>query len=375
MIKHEPNNGVTREDERAVATGVSRRGLMVGAGIGLVASGLATLAAEGKASAATPTWSPPADLLAAARKEGRLLLWHGDQEADVVKFLQIFTKKTGIAATEQYLLPGAALPKLQAELRAHETDVDVYDTSDAGLMTQLQKQGRLLQYMSPELGAYASHYKSTPPGYWATYYVNIGTMMYDPRHVAVSIGPKTWTDLLNREWKGQVGFQNAAAGSQYAWWYLLRQVLPADYWTKLAAQKPRAYTSSTQIVEAINDGNLKIGGKVSIFQYAKSLKRKEPLHVVFPPEGSPAQNQVSGIIATTKRPNAAKIYTDFLLSQEGQTIWNNIQGSPSARTDVKVADLPDMSGVKLLHVTDMADFESRANHQEFVKLWNKITGF
>ena len=36
--------------------------------------------------------------LAAARREGALLLLHGDQEPDVVKFLQLFTERTGIEA-------------------------------------------------------------------------------------------------------------------------------------------------------------------------------------------------------------------------------------------------------------------------------------
>ncbi|MEO6960026.1 MAG: extracellular solute-binding protein [Burkholderiaceae bacterium] len=352
--------------------GISRRDLLIGAGVGAAAIGLPGLFGGGRqAMAATNAGYD----LAAARKEGPVVIWHADQEADVVEFLKVFTKKTGIQTVQQRLLPGAALPKLLTELRMGATDVDVYDTSDAGLMEQLRKQGHLLRYESPELAAYAPQYKSNPVGFWAAYYINIGTIMYDPRYVQPDTAPKTWLDLLDPRWKGQVGFQNASAGTQYTWWYLLKDILPKDYWDHLAAQKPRAYSSSTQIVTDMHNGNLKIGGKVSSFQYVKSKRLKQPIEIVFPPEGAPAQSQVVGIIGPTKRPNAAKAYVNFLLSQEGQQSWNQIQGSPSARTDVDYPGQPDMSKAKIIVPTDMDDYALTTNHAEFVKLWNKITGF
>jgi ABC-type Fe3+ transport system substrate-binding protein len=66
-------------------------------------------------------------------------------------------------------------------------------------------------------------------------------MMYNPRFVDQAAAPKTWADLLDARWAGQIGFQNSSAGSQYGWWYVLKDVLPAEFWTKLAQQKPRAY--------------------------------------------------------------------------------------------------------------------------------------
>lgn len=350
---------------------LDRREVLAGIGLSAAAASCPSLFAT--PAVAAPDTAPPD--LAKAREEGPLVVWHGDQEPDVVKFLQIFTEKTGIEAEQQRLLPGAALPKLMAELRAGVTDVDVYDTSDAGLMDGLRKQGHLLQYVSPVLDGFDPKYKSDPEGYWATYYINLGPMMYDPRHVDEDTAPKTWLDLLDPRWNGQIGFQNASAGSQYGWWYLLKDVLPADYWDKLAAQKPRAYSSSTQIINAIHRGDLKIGGKVSSFQYLKSLRQDLPIRVVYPSIGTPAQNQVAGIIGATKRPNAAKAYVDFLLSQEGQKIWNDMQGSFSARGDVEIEGLPNISTINVLVVKDLEDYGLPANHADFVDLWNNVTGF
>lgn len=367
------NKAERSTDDRRLS--LTRRQFVVAAGVGLVTTGLPPIMTARNVAAAESSTSAPPDL-AAARKEGPLLLWHGDQEGDVVEFIKGFTQKTGIEVVQQRLLPGAAWPKLDAEYRTGNSNVDVYMTSDAGTMENHSKQGRLLRYESPELAAYAPQYKSNPPGYWTTYYINIGPMMYDPRYVPEDVAPKTWMDLLDPRWKGQIGFQNAAAGTSYAMWFVLKDILPKDYWDRLAAQKPRGYSSSTQIMTDVHRGDLKIGGRVSNFQYLKSLRQKLPVKMVFPPEGAPSVTQPTGIIATTKRPNAAKIYTDYLLSREGQQKWNEIQGSYSARSDVNIEGLPPISSIKVLIPTaaNFADYGSPTTHATFVKLFNRIVG-
>lgn len=310
----------------------------------------------------------------AAKAEGPVVVWHGDQEADVVEFLKIFTQKTGVPAAQQRLLPGQALPKLEAEFRAGQTTGDLYLTSDSGIMENLRQQKRLLHFVPSEIDAYGPEYRSSEPGYWTTYYVNVGPMMYDPRYVKESEAPKTWMDLLDPKWKGQIGFQNSAAGTSYAFWFVLKDLLPKDYWDRLGANNPRAYSSSTQIAQDIERAGVKIGGRVSIFQYVKAVRNKRPIKAVYPPLGVPSVNQVTGIFSTTKRPNGAKIFTNFMLSKEGQTIWNNIQGSYSGRKDVQVKYLPDINTLKLLLPVDFKEYKNPENRRKFVAIWNKMTG-
>ncbi|WP_187278385.1 ABC transporter substrate-binding protein [Methylobacterium sp. WL64] len=351
---------------RPAAFNPDRRGLLAG----LAAAGLA---APFVASAPAEAADAPPDL-AQARKEGTLVVMHSDQENDVVNFLRAFTEKSGIQALQQRALPGSAMPKLQAELRTGASEVDAYMCSDPGLMDVLRQRKQLLAYVSPEMDAYAPNLRSDPVGYWTTYFINVGSILYDPRYVDPAIAPKTWMDLLDPRWSQQVGFQNSSAGTQYTWWYLLKDVLPKDYWTKLAQIKPRAYASSTQILSDIQNGNLKIGGKVSNYQYVKAKRLGQTIEIVYPPEGSPAQSEVVGIIVATQRPNASKVFIDYFLSREGQTTWNRIQGSSSTRRDVMIPDVPTLEGVKILLPTDFKDYASPARHAEFVKLWNSVTG-
>lgn len=336
----------------------------------------------GAALAATATLAPYGAFAAgqerpngeSAKKEGQLILWHADQDNDKVEFYKVFTEKTGISVVGQRVLPGVALPKFIAEMRAGGTEIDVYDSSDEGMMNEMQRQNLLMRYEHPHLDTYASEFKSNPPGFWTAYFINLNPMMYSAKHVSESDAPKTWMDLLDPKWQKQIGFQTTAAGSQYVWWYNLRDVLPTDYWDKLREQKPRGYSSSTQIVADLLNGNLKMGGKVSAFQHVKAVRAGQDLKVVYPPEGTPTSSQVTGVLAGTKRPNAAKIYIDYFLSKEGQEVWNKIQGSHSARRDVDLGDIPNISNIKILVAKDLADFTSRARRTEFNNLWNKVTG-
>jgi iron(III) transport system substrate-binding protein len=97
---------------------------------------------------------------------------------------------------------------------------------------------------------------------------------------------------------------------------------------------------------------------------------------VFPPEGAPSVTQPVGIIATTKRPNASKIFVDYLLSRDGQKVWNEIQGSYSARSDVNIEGLPPIASIKVLMPTPekFEEYGSPATHAAFVKLFNRIVG-
>jgi iron(III) transport system substrate-binding protein len=310
-----------------------------------------------------------------ARSEGPVRLWYSDQEPDVVEYVKIFTEKTGIPVQQLRLATGAALPKLKAELQTGNVSVDVFNCTDDGLFDQLREEGLLLKYESPALADYPKEYKSADPGYWTTFYINVGPMAYDTRYVSEAEAPKVWEDLLDPKWRKQIGVQVVSAGSQYAWWYNLKEVVGPDFWTGLAAQRPRSYATSNQMMNDVNSGSLKIGGKVSIFQYTKAVRAKTPLKIVLPAAGTPASNAVTGIIAASPRPNAAKAFVHYLLTREGQQAWNDIQGSLSARSDVKVAELPSLAETKILVPKDFSDYRSAKRHKEFEAIWNKVVGF
>lgn len=347
---------------------LSRRSALVG-GASVAAASIA-LSPYGAFAA-----GPERPSLEKARTEGTLVMWHADPEVEKVAFYKAFTERTGIKVIGQRVAPGVALPKLLAQLRSGGAEIDVYDSSDEGLSDGLGRDGHLLRYEPVDIAMYEPPFRSNDAGLWTAYWINLNALAYSPKFVAPDQAPKTWNDLLNPAWRGSVGFQNTAAGSQYVWWYNVRSVVSADYWDKLREQKPRTYASSNQILADLLNGNLKIGGKVSAFQYVQAKRKGIELNMVFPPEGTPTGSLATSIVVSTKRPNAAKTYIDFVLSKEGQELWCGLVGCHSARRDVNVPDVPTLSKQKILVPSDFQDYASRKRHAEYVTAWNKISGF
>ena len=254
---------------------LSRRKLLLTAGAGLAAAGLPRSRALAQAS------ERPDPKAAAA--EGPLVVWHGDQEGDVVEFLKIFTQKTGRADGAAAAAAGRRRSEARGRIpHRHRQRRYLHDVGrrNYGDDAQAEPAGPLHSQRRSTLSS--ASYRSDEPGWYTSYYINAGPMMYDPRFVKEDEAPKTWTDLLDPRWSGQIGFQNASAGTSYAFWFVMKDILPKDFFEKLTAQKPRAYSSSTQIQQDIERGNLKIGGRVSIFQYVKALRANNPVKAVFP---------------------------------------------------------------------------------------------
>jgi iron(III) transport system substrate-binding protein len=310
----------------------------------------------------------------AAKNEGTLVVWHNDQEPDNVKLLAEFTAKTGIKATQQKIAPAEALTKMQLEARAGVSTADVF-LSSPDVHHQLQQAGQLLQYEGPDLAKYEARYKSSPAGYWCAYFVNVTPMVFIPEDVPADVAPKTYMDLLDPRWKNQLVFPGPTSGTGFNWWFMLKDILPKDYFDRLKANQPRAYDSSTAMMTELSNGNKKIAGSMSVFQVTKAKRKNESLAFAADPAGIPTSLNTAGVMKGTKRPNAAKMFLDYLLSKDGQEFWNTkLQGSYAAYPGIVVPELPDLSTIKLLTPTDYSQFGSADLRKQFQELWSSVVG-
>lgn len=312
--------------------------------------------------------------LDAARKEGTLVVWHNDQEPDNLSLLAKFTKATGIKATEQKIAPADAVAKIQLLSRSGTPSCDVLlESPDIDL--QLQNNDQLMQYSAPNLSAYDSRFKSSPEGFWTAYFINVEPIIYKPDMLAPDEAPKTYEDILDPKWKNKIEFAGPTSGSAFMFWFVMRDILAKDYWDKLAQQGVTQYASSTAMIQDLNNGNKKFSGEMSIFEVTKAVRNKEKLAFNIDPRGIPTAFNAAAILKSTPRPNAAKAFVSYLLSQDGQDFWNNqLQGSYSALPTVKVPELPDYSTLKLLIPTDMKAYGDPALRTQFEALWTKIVG-
>ena len=104
-------------------------------------------------------------------------------------------------------------------------------------------------------------------------------------------------------------------------------------------------------------------------------KQKEgaPVKMIFPPEGVPANPYATGIPKTAAHPNAAKLFMNWCLSEEGQATMIKLIGN---LTSLKKAPLYpegfDPNDVKVW-VPKYDDFVKL--QRGWIEEWNKVYGY
>ena len=99
-----------------------------------------------------------------------------------------------------------------------------------------------------------------------------------------------------------------------------------------------------------------------------------PVRGVWPKEGVPSEPWTAGILKRAPHPNAARLFLDFLLSREGQTLYVGTMGWSSARPDVAPPGYQEMpSEVKILKSSLTPD-EALKVRDDYVAKWKQLWG-
>ncbi len=142
-------------------------------------------------------------LVEGAKKEGKLLFYTGlivDQVVRPVK--AAFEKEYPFLQVEFFRGNADRLAqKMLAEYQAKRYEVDVVSGSSAA--TILRHAGVMQRFYSPPIAEYPSELKDAN-GFWGSTNVYFMTLGYNTKMVKASELPKTYEDLLNPRWKGQM---------------------------------------------------------------------------------------------------------------------------------------------------------------------------
>jgi iron(III) transport system substrate-binding protein len=271
------------------------------------------------------------------------------------------------------LQAGALYAKVTSERRAQSYLVDAIELSDLGFVLDFQKRGGYAQYVSPEMSAYKTDYKSTPEGYWTWATIIMAGIAYNPKVVSAADAPTSWEDLLNARWTNEVNVKVSNSGLQHLTWYMLRQLYGEDYWTQFSKLNPKAFDSAVQQFDRLSNGQDQVVATAQYSNYLQFKAKGAPITFVYPKAGLPAGPETWGLVADSPHPAAAQLFMDWLLSVPGQTAYSNAVFENSPREDVP----PPPGGVavsqlKLLFPQDWQAFF--ATRPEFAKVWNKMTG-
>jgi putative spermidine/putrescine transport system substrate-binding protein len=338
---------------------------------------------------------PSAELVAAAEAEGMLTTialphdWCGYGEV-----IEGFKKKYPKITVNELNPDAGSADEIEA-IKANKDNKgpQAPDVIDVGLAfgPQAKADGLLQPYKVSTWDEIPDNIKD-PEGHWyADYY---GVMAFFVNKDLVANSPKDWADLLKPEYSGQV----ALAGDPRASNQAILAVLAAGLAKGAKSGKEAGQAGLEYFAEMNKAGNfvpvigksgtlaqgstpIVIAWDYNALSWRDTLNDNPPTDVVVPDTGVLAGVYVQGISAYAPHPNAAKLWMEYLYSDEGQLAWLKGYCHPARfNAMVKAGKIPQELLDKLPPAAsyEKAYFptleEVDANKEAVVGEWDKIVG-
>ena len=287
-------------------------------------------------------------LVEGAKKEGKIVFYTGlivDQVVRPVK--DAFEKEYPFVQVDFFRGNAEKLAqKMLAEYQAKRYDVDVISGSAAS--TIMQRAGFMQRFYSPHFAEYPPELKD-PKGFWGSTNVYFMTLGYNTRNVKPADLPKSYEDLLNPRWKGQMMWSTSrgSGAPQFIGNILVTmgQETGKAYLQKLKQQNVAKSTASArQILDLVIAGEYPMA--IQIFNHHAYISKTAGAPVDWQPlEPVTATNNTIGVAKNAPHPYATMLFLDFVLSRKGQKVFQAFNYLP-AHPDVPAlqADLKPGGG-------------------------------
>jgi len=291
------------------------------------------------------------------------------------KSFPTFTEKTGIKIESLSMSTGSALAKLQAE--DGKTDADIWFGGGVDSYLSARDLGYLEAYKSPEVDGINPQYVDKDGYFGGLALVPAGFIVNNDILKEKGLeAPKTWEDLADPKYKGEIIMANPAiSGTQYAITSGIIQVLGEekawDYFKRLNENVEFYAKGGGEPLEKVGAGEFAIG-IVAITGGTYAVGDTSPTTVVYPEDMIPWTPAPIAIFKNTKKLEAAKVFIDWYLSQEGQEILKEADARIMARDDVSAPDL-----MKDLDKSKLIDFDLElmgSQRTAILEQWLELTG-
>jgi iron(III) transport system substrate-binding protein len=281
--------------------------------------------------AAAVSFAAGEDGVAAARKEGEVVLYLSTNLADANGVIQLFKQKYPFINVNFFRADNEKLlSRILTESATGRFNGDVILISSFEVRVLLQK--KLLQkYVSPHSQFYPEGF-TDKDGFWTSVYSIPRVIAYNTKLVRPDMAPKTFEDLLNPRWKGGIAVSDSAVLWYTGFLKYHGEEKGRDFMRKLAAQKPAFRDGESIITQLLAAGEFPMG--LTYSHQAATMKRKgAPVEWVRTMQPIVTGLKPIALSAKAQHPNAGKLFIDVVLSKEGQELIRSFNRIPD-RGDV-----------------------------------------
>jgi len=314
---------------------------------GVAGSAAWALGANNAAAQAPAAWE---SVVAAAKKEGKLVVYNGTNFAIVRKIAAKFQAETGIQTD---VLDGRAT-EIRERIRVEQaTGRTVASLTYSGATTlTTQKREGTFQPMGtlPNAGRIDPQFKPdetiipVTAGNFATI-INTNLVKGDDI-------PKSWADFTNPKWKGKILSDDPrAAGAGNVWFEATYNAFGRGFHEKMAAQNlviSRLFPESERRL-ARGEYAIYLPFNVSELKSLQGL----PVQCVIPVEGVPYVPFCYSLLKDAPQPNAARLFVNYMLAEAAQVAQAQEGFKPSVKglSEKIPANLRPYVDAKLLGTT------------------------
>ncbi|MBI4528460.1 MAG: extracellular solute-binding protein [Deltaproteobacteria bacterium] len=208
------------------------------------------------------------------------------------------------------------LSRLLLETKVKQRVADV--VCIAGFQAHYLKKNRLLGNLpSDELDHYSAEYVD-PDKKWLTIFVSPFVWTFNTRQIPPDRIPRKLDDLVNPFWKGKIGLDP----EEYEWFAntvsRMGKGRGMDFMKRLAAQEIQFRSGHTLMAQLIAAGEIPLGLAYG-YRVEQMRERGAPLDWMGLPPVI-ALIQPVAVMANPVHPAAARLFTNFVFSEEGQKI-------------------------------------------------------
>lgn len=152
---------------------------------------------------------------------------------------------------------------------------------------------------------------------------------------------KALRDLLNPKWKGKIIINDpTVSGTGAKFLGVVATLHGWDIWREIAKQEPVIMRDERLMVEWLSRGKYPIIISPKTEPMFDAKEAGAPIDDISVAEAKYATGDTISLLKNAPHPNAAKVYINWILSQEGQAVYHSAQGSWSGRKDVVLNSTP-----------------------------------
>jgi len=272
------------------------------------------------------------ELLAGAKKEGKLMIYHLVWKEAIHEMIKEFKKKIPFIEVDTFMASGGPMHlKFTSEVRSGRAVADLWQHTAPNETDKAAREGLLLNYVVASDGAFPADMKNK--GWWyppAPHLIGVAwnTKLVSDKEAQIL---KSWDGIVDPRWSGKCAMLDIiAGGTGHLPYYFFDKEKGADFWKKLQTQKPLIFSGIMPESERL------AAGEFSVILHALELgpvtqwKKGAPVRWYFP---EPALNipVTQAISKIAPHPNAAKIWQEWTMTAEAQTLFSKHTGFAPAR--------------------------------------------